>query len=135
MAAIAETTAVPDPEAPARAILAEQNDIFRRALGRDAVWNGQVLQGMVVTTPGFRALPDTLQARLVAEVICFADFNEDNDPWGDHGFAVVEIDGTRIFWKIDLYDTDYSFGAGTTEDATDPEKTRRVLTLYLPSEH
>lgn len=135
MAAIAETTAVPDPEASGRAILAEQNDIFRRALGRDAVWNGQVLQGMVVTTPGFRALPDTLQARLVAEVICFADFNEDNDPWGDHGFAVVEVNGTRIFWKIDLFDTDFTFGAATTEDATDPEKTRRVLTLYLPSEH
>ena len=37
-----------------------------------------------------------------------------------------------IFWKIDLYDPAYHFGA---ETPSDPEQTRRVLTLYLPSEH
>ena len=48
------------------------------------------------------------------------------------GTAVVEAHGVAIFWKIDLYDTAYTYGA---ENPSDPEQTRRVLTLYLPSEH
>ena len=32
-------------------------------------------------------------------------------------------------------ETLFAVSDGTTEDATDPEMTRRVLTLYLPSEH
>ena len=69
------------------------------------------------------------------EVGRFNDFNADNDMWEDHAFGIVTVDGVSIYWKIDLFDTAYNFGAATPEDATDPEKTRRVLTLYLPSEH
>ncbi|MCJ1903309.1 DUF3768 domain-containing protein, partial [Paracoccus versutus] len=116
------------------AIIAAQNDCFRRTLGHGAQWNGQPLLGKAVTTPGFRALPEIIQIALTSEVVNFKAFDADNDPYGDHSFGVVEMNGHRAFWKVDVYDTDYTFGV-SLPDATDPHQVRRVLTLYLPSEH
>ena len=116
------------------AIIAEQNDCFRRTLGFAPVWNGQPLHGMAVTTPGFRDLPEFVQIALTREMVNCKNFDAENDPYGDHSFGVVEVNGHRAFWKIDIYDMDYSFGVSLPE-ATDPRQVRRVLTLYLPSEH
>ena len=118
-----------------RTLIAEQNDAFRKVLGVNAYWHSAEIQGHTLTTPGFRALPAATQIALIAKVMTFATFDADNDPLGDHSFGKVEADGAAIFWKIDLYDTDYSFGVGELADASDPAQTRRVLTLYLPSEH
>ncbi|MFC3169649.1 DUF3768 domain-containing protein [Paracoccus fontiphilus] len=38
----------------------------------------------------------------------------------------------RIYWKIDLYDTDGLMGP---EQESDPAQTIRVLTLCLPDEY
>lgn len=118
-----------------RLLIAEQNDAFRRALGFAILWRGHHLKGRAVVTPGFQAIPERTQTDLLNAVINFQDWTEENDPWEDHSFGRVEAHGTAIFWKIDLYDTDYTFGATMPECATDPEQVRRVLTLYLPSEH
>lgn len=132
-----------DTDAPAeqardhmlRLLIAEQNDAFRRVLGFAALWRGHHLKGRTVVTPGFRAIPERTQAALMEAVINFTDWTEDNDPWADHSFGRVEAHGTAIFWKIDLFDTAYTYGATMPDCAIDPEQTRRVLTLYLPSEH
>ena len=34
----------------------------------------------------------------------YADFNEDNDPYGEHDFGSFTVSGVKIFWKIDYYD-------------------------------
>ncbi len=115
-----------------RLLIAEQNDAFRQVLGFAALWRGQHLKGRTVATPGFLAIPERTQAALMNAVITFTDWTEDNDPYEDHSFGRVEAHGVAIFWKIDLYDTAYRYGA---ETPSDPEQTRRVLTLYLPSEH
>lgn len=128
------TSVAVDGRDDAVAILAAQNDCFRRTLGHGAQWNGQPLLGKVVTTPGFRALPETIQIALTCETVTFKAFDAENDPYGDHSFGVVEMNGHRAFWKVDVYDTDYTFGV-SLPDATDPQQVRRVLTLYLPSEH
>jgi hypothetical protein len=111
------------------AIIARQNDQFRAVLAFGAPTD---IPGQVLFTPGVAAMGPEFMALLQLTVAGFADFNEDNDPHGDHSFAVVEVCGTRVFWKIDLYDEDYSFGS---EAPTDPERTRRVLTMLLPSEY
>jgi len=41
-------------------------------------------------------------------------------------------DSHRIFWKIDLYDTDYAMGS---DDPTNLAVTRRVLTILHASEY
>ena len=46
--------------------------------------------------------------------------------------GVIDLDGTTVWFKIDLYDTDYQFGS---PEPSDPQQTRRVLTLLLPSEY
>lgn len=127
-------SAAPEEQADAVAIIAAQNDCFRRTIGFAPVWNGQTLHGMAVTTPGFRALPEFIQIALTREMVNCTAFNAENDPYGDHSFGVVEVNGHKAFWKVDVYDTDYSFGVSLPE-ATDPRQVRRVLTLYLPAEH
>ena len=118
-----------------RLLIAEQNDAFRRCLGFAALWRDHHLKGCAVVTQGFEALPVATKSALLEKVINFTDFTEENDPWEDHSFSRVEADGTAIFWKIDLYDTAYTYGATMPDCACDPDQTRRVLTLYQPSEH
>jgi len=34
----------------------------------------------------------------------FDNFNADNDPHGEHDFGSFELEGEKLFWKIDLYE-------------------------------
>ncbi len=111
------------------AIIARQNDAFRAAL---AFGSSATIPGQVFMTPGVAAEGPAFMALLLLAVAGFSDFNEGNDPHGDHSFGVIENFGVRVYWKIDLYDENFEFGA---EEPTIPEKTRRVLTLLLPSEY
>lgn len=112
-------------------VIANQNDRFRASWGSDATVPGQIMM-----TPGVAALGAFAIMRLVVGVRSFAAFTEDNDPWGQHDFGTVEVvqggETVKVYWKLDLYDTDYTFGSEAPED---PERTRRVLTLLLPSEY
>ena len=60
----------------------------------------------------------------------FADFNEDNDPYGEHDFGSFELSGYKFFWKIDYYQADDD----TWCDPLDSE-CRRVLTIMLAEEY
>lgn len=99
------------------------NDQFRNA-GPGPGW---------VRTRGVAALSPVSQAHAVAAVCGFDSFDEDNDPYGEHDFGAFEIDGQKLFWKIDCYDSsDMTRGS---EDPADPARTRRVLTIMLASEY
>lgn len=60
----------------------------------------------------------------------YADFNEDNDPYGEHDFGSFELSGTKFFWKIDYYQQD-------TDTWCDPldRDCRRVLTIMKADEY
>lgn len=111
--------------------IAAQNDAFRRTI----LPSGQqpnTPKGKIVMTQGISALEPDVQMELVQQVAVFEDFVEDSDPHGWHEMGVIEIADTTIWFKIDLYDTKYQYGS------PDPQalaKTRRVLTLLLPSEY
>jgi hypothetical protein len=98
------------------------NDAFRRSL----------TGGKVMMTAGITALSAAIQAKVLNEVRTFDGFTADNDPNGEHDFGSYEVDGRKIFWKIDLYDVAMEFGS---EDPADPSKTTRVLTIMLASEY
>lgn len=89
--------------------------------------------GQVFTTPGIEALDERTRSEIVAAVMEFdvAEFNEDNDPYGEHDFGTVQVFGRHIVWKIDTYDLRMKF---MSPDPADPAVTRRVLTILLPSE-
>jgi hypothetical protein len=99
------------------------NDSFRRSLSGG---------GKRLITAGIAALPCQDQAAILAKVIAFDQFNEDNDPHGEHDFGAFEHAGKRVFWKIDYYDPSIEYGS---EDPSDPAKTTRVLTIMLAEEY
>ena len=105
--------------------IAELNDAFRKAL----VQRG----GKRYTTDGVASLGFDFVQRAMVAVVAFDAFTSDNDPYGEHDFGSFEIDGEKLFWKIDYYDQrDPDLGA---EDASNSANTERVMTLMLAEEY
>lgn len=100
----------------------ELNDAFRTNFAR----------GTVLLSASVDALPDMVKANALLEVAQFTEFNEDNDPHGEHDFGSFSLCGRRFFWKIDYYDRNAEYGS---EDPADPDKTTRVLTLMLAEDY
>ena len=70
---------------------------------------------------------DVFKQRLIEAVRHFDDFIEDvNDPYGEHDFAKLIVDGSDHIFKIDYYDQDKKYGS---EDASNPAITSRVMTI------
>lgn len=103
------------------------NDLFRRA-----ACGPMLVSGELVVTRGVLDRGEDFLARAILAVRSHADFTEDNDPYGEHDFGSFVIDAQKLFWKIDYYDTDLAYGS---PDPSDPEITRRVLTIMLASEY
>ncbi len=82
-------------------VIKEQNDTFRRAVLTGITTR---LVGRVVCSPGVATLSAEELAALGQAVACFTDFNDDNDPYGEHDFGAVEVGDQRYFWKIDYFD-------------------------------
>ena len=118
------------PEAHRAARIAAQNDAFRCAILPGAEPCG--LAGRVVVTRAVAARGDIFVAAALCAVAADETFTEDNDPYGDHTFGAVAVEGVRVWWKVDLYDRDLRFGS---ERPDDPEVTVRVLTILLPEDY
>ena len=88
--------------------------------------------GRITSTAGFYYLGGPLRERFFQAISDFNDFNPDNDPFDEHDFGKVEIEGVTVFWKIDYYDIDLM---GHSPDPSSPEVTQRVLTLMLATEY
>jgi uncharacterized protein DUF3768 len=86
----------------------------------------------LVITHGVAAKGNAFIDRAMKAVREFSNFTEDNDPDGQHDFGIFELDGISLNWKIDCYDRDLKYGSA---DPSDPEKTRRVLTILLAEEY
>lgn len=98
------------------------NDSFR------AGW----YQGRVLFSRGVADLDEEMQHRITRAMVLFDDFNDDNDPYHEHDCAIVTVDGYRVLWKIDYYDPTLQYHS---EDAADPNKTVRVMTIMFPEEY
>lgn len=108
---------------PTRQRVRELNDQFRR--------HGQG-RGSIMVTAGVQERGADFVLQAVTAVRKFDAFNEDNDPWGEHDFGAVEVDGERIFWKIDYYDPSLTYGS---DNPANEGATHRVLTVMLASEY
>jgi hypothetical protein len=98
------------------------NDAFRRSF----------MGGTVVVTAGFESLSAERRHTILARIRAFDQFNEDNDPHGEHDFGLIEDGDVRCFWKIDYYDTDMELMSADPADST---VTTRVLTVMLVDEY
>ncbi|MEB3190448.1 MAG: DUF3768 domain-containing protein [Snowella sp.] len=100
--------------------IAELNDKLRKSR-----------QGFTMTR-AVKSLPLLTLCQLINLVANFNDFDEDNDPWGEHDFGMVSINGESYYWKIDYYDKSMEGGSPNPEDES---VTNRVLTLMHSSEY
>ena len=107
---------------PTSRTIAALNDGFRRSL----------IGGRVYLTRGVTALGEETRAAVLEKVRAFDVFNDVTDPYGEHDFGAFKFDGQRFFWKIEYYDTALEYHS---EDAADPSKTTRVLTVMLADEY
>ena len=110
------------PDTARTALIRRLNDQFRQA------FKG----GAVVVTAGIAALDEATRQRIFAEVQSFDAFDEGNDPWHEHDFGAVEVDSERVFFKLAYYDLTRAMHS---EDAADPTKTERVMTIMLADEY
>jgi uncharacterized protein DUF3768 len=107
----------------------ELNDALRTSRDHIGV---MLAKELLVITHGVAAKGNAFIDRAMKAVREFSDFTEDNDPDGEHDFGIFELDGIALNWKIDYYDRDLKYGSA---DPSDPEKTRRVLTILLAEEY
>jgi hypothetical protein len=82
--------------------------------------------GTALITAGVAALGAEAVARIVKTIAVYDDFCHANDPHEEHDFGVFEVDGHKIFFKIDYYDS---------PDPSDPAVTNRVITIMLAEEY
>ncbi|WP_300063801.1 DUF3768 domain-containing protein [uncultured Roseobacter sp.] len=117
------------PQRPDPAVIAAQNDAFRRfaCLGETPT---EPTQGRMVVTQSMCEAGDGFVAEAIQGVGAFDTFEPENDPSGWHDFGSVTIRGETVFWKIDLYEADSEFRFGA-EAPDNPATTMRVLTIMM----
>ena len=103
--------------------ITELNDRFRR---------GDRTLGQYTMTSGVQALSPELQLQLIRVVQQFDSFTPDNDPYAEHDFGKVTLDGEDYFFKIDYYDPTLT---RHSDDPASPNATRRVMTLLRSDEY
>lgn len=114
-------------------IIAAHNDAFRSNIGHPN-FIGPQIPGRYVMTSNVSNLANNLHLEIVSKIREFSDFNEDNDPHGEHDCGQFQLEQTKqdIIWKIDYYDVLYQH---LSENPADLAKTRRVLTTMLSCEY
>lgn len=82
--------------------IAAINDKFRK----DPMPNGKLLLTRGVADNG-----DDFARKAVQAVQDFKSFPTGNDPYIEHDFGAFELDGEKLFWKIDCYHRSMQFGS------------------------
>ena len=108
--------------------IAKLNDEFRSLLTSKE----HERLGVAVMTRGVQSLAPAMQIQLLELVRDFKDFSEGNDPYQEHDFETITLQGETYYWKIDYYAPDLIHAS---EDPSDPDKTYRVLTIIHSSEY
>lgn len=70
--------------------------------------------------------------KVAAAVAAFEDWNEGDDPYGEHDFGKIDVEGEAVIWKIDYYSLDEMHGS---EHPEDPNVTIRILTQMFAEDY
>jgi hypothetical protein len=70
---------------------------------------------------------------LLDKVREYDDFSKD-DPYNEHDFGSIDIDGETYVWKIDYYDTMYDGGVDHTQ-VNNSHKCKRLMTIMHIGEY
>lgn len=100
----------------------DHNDHFRRSL----------TGGTLALTASIVELGAEAQARIIEAVRAFDSFDAENDPHREHDFGALDVDGVRVFFKLDYFDLTRSMHS---PDPADASGTERVMTIMLAEEY
>ena len=103
--------------------VSQKNDLLRSTLSSK--------YGKVILTKSISAHP--LSLIFLKLVMNFNDFNSNNDPYGEHDCAIINLKNDNedysLMFKIDYYDKSLIYGC----EPTDPDCVR-VLTIMFSDE-
>jgi hypothetical protein len=102
-------------------ILKEENDSFRTTFFTSP-FHKVVMTASLVDDPN--------REDVITAVREFKNFNDDNDPHGEHDCAIFEVKGTKYMFKIDYYDEGFHVGMDPYEG-----KVARLLTILRADEY
>jgi len=71
----------------------------------------QGIGGRIVATLGVQNLSHNTRGKVVEAIRLFDKFEESDDPYKEHDFGSVEVEGGQFFFKIDYYDPSLRFGS------------------------
>jgi len=103
-------------------IIRDLNDAFRKT----------GIGGRIMLTIGIRELGERAVQEVIEKIRKFSDFNENNDPHGEHDFGSITHNGIKVLWKVDYYDRSLEFGS---PDPSDASITTRVMTIMCADEY
>ena len=110
---------------PRAAKIAALNDAFRQNRGGS---------GRQVMTAGVSAEGPEFVTKALAAIATFDAFTADKDPYGEHDFGSVTIDGQTVFFEIDYYQSGSGYTVGA-QAPDNPTTTDRLLTIMLAEEY
>jgi hypothetical protein len=92
----------------------------------------RLIGGTAVITLGVAALGQEAVARIIKTIEVYDNFCHANDPHEEHDFGAFDADGHRVFFKIDYFDSTMTVHS---PDPSDPNVTKRVITIMLAEEY
>lgn len=107
------------------------NDELRTAY-RDPAAPRDVRNGRIVFAGDLAQEEGLMKAIVLAKAATFDDFNEENDPHGEHDCASFAIGKNTFMFKIDYYALDEEHGAEHPEDL---HSTMRIMTLMYARDY
>lgn len=113
-------------------IIADKNDQIRKTLVLDLAKRSKTPHKLFLSENVHFLAQNNLPAftALLRKLATHSDFQEENDPWNEHDFGKIELNGKDYFFKFDYYDQ-------SLENWADPKEndTVHVLTLMEASEY
>ena len=96
------------------------------------------ISGPMMITRGIQGFGSEFVDKAINAVRTYTDFNSDNAPHGERDFGSFELEGQKLFWKIDYYakpEAGEESHRWDSEDPADPAKTDRITTGMLAEEY
>ena len=103
------------------------NDLFRASIVKP---NSEQKLGQVFCTANIMSLPKEEVNTIVERVSTYSDFDESNDPYGEHDFGSFSFRSDKVYWKIDYKNPNLEYQPEYTPDPKDPNRILTILFSY-----